>query len=132
MSATDIDINLRELIRSELLSIPLDQWGFFFPVHVAVWRFLHGLKPTLIGELDAGYDGEPYFKGRGAEWFITSVTNNPRYVELVEDIMYRVTSRLPPSSFERGFVSESELPPLDPAIVDQLRTVVRSQVQNAV
>ncbi len=131
MSSTERGSDFRELLRTELLNIPLAQWGFFFPLHGATWRFVETLSSKLIGELDAGYDDEPYFKGRGAKWFVTNITNNSRYLDLAEDIMYSVTDGLPRACFERGFVRESELPVIDPATVNQLQAVILEAVEAA-
>lgn len=131
MSSIESVADFHELLRAELLSIPLAQWGFFFPVHVAAWRFLETLNPKLVGELDAGYDDEPFFKGRGADWFVTNITNSSQYLDLAEDIMYSVTSALPRASFDRGFVHDSELPTIDHATVNQLRDVILKTVESA-
>lgn len=131
MSSTEGEADLRDLIRAEMLNIPLAQWGFFFPIHAAVWRFMRTISPSLLGELNAGYDGEPYFKGQGADWFIENITNNPRYIDLAEDIMYNVTSGLPPAAFDRGFVLDSELLAIDSSTVDELRSVITGEAQKA-
>ena len=58
---------LADLIVHELCSIPADKWGFFFPAHVALWRFIRTTRPDVLGELSAEYTDEPVFHGRGAE-----------------------------------------------------------------
>ena len=131
MSSTETDVSLSRLIRSELTNIPLTQWGFFFPIHVAVWRFVRSVRPTLLGELNAGFDDEPYFKGHGAEWFVAKITNNVRYQDVAEEIMRTVASQLPETSFSRGFVRESELPPIEEPAVAQLRAVVEEEAAKA-
>ena len=60
---------LTDLIVHELWSIPADKWGFFFPAHVALWRFIRSTRPDVLGELSAEFADGPVFHGRGAEWF---------------------------------------------------------------
>ncbi len=64
---------LADLIVHELWSIPADKWGFFFPAHVALWRFIRAERPDVLGELSARFKDEPVFDGRGAEWFCGSL-----------------------------------------------------------
>ena len=50
---------LQDLLRKEFVSIPIEHWGYFFPCHVAVWRFIQTARPGILGELQAGFDEEP-------------------------------------------------------------------------
>src|SRR5215471_16238794 len=59
-NASDADL-LMKLIRTELVSIPIEHWGFFFPAQVAVWRFIEAKRPGVLGELKATFRDEPYF-----------------------------------------------------------------------
>ena len=38
---------LADLIVHELWSIPADKWGFFFPAHIALWRFIRSTRPEV-------------------------------------------------------------------------------------
>jgi hypothetical protein len=83
-----------DLLDLELKGIPLEHWGFFFPCHVAAWRFIRERRPDLLGEIDCGYDHEPWFKGKGATWFLSSVVKDSEYLEGVEGIMYPLATKL--------------------------------------
>lgn len=43
-------------LRSEFLRIPFYLWGGFFPIHVAIWRFLHASFPEELGTVHAEKD----------------------------------------------------------------------------
>ena len=57
-------------IKDEFTKITIRKWGYFFPIQVATWRFMAQARPGVLGDFTAGYDTEPYFEGRGAEWFV--------------------------------------------------------------
>jgi hypothetical protein len=123
---------MEQLLRRELVSIPLRNWGFFFPGHVAVWRFIEASRPGVFGELRAGYDTEPYFRGKGSEWFAEVLCNREGYLALLERILYPIVDALSGGAKERGFLYESETPTLDPDAVDQLATQVLAAVDEAI
>lgn len=116
----EIALSLETLLRTELLSIPFEHWGYFFPCHVAAWRFIQDTRPGILGELQAGYDTEPYFKGKGAEWFCGVLGEQEEYIACLEAIMYPLTSQLSEKSKARGFPYEEELPPID---LDDIRAL---------
>ena len=124
----DIAVSLEALLRKELLSIPFEHWGYFFPCHVAAWRFIQDVRPGVLGELQAGYKTEPYFKGKGADWFCDVLGNQEEYIGCIEAIMYPLTDQLSEKSKARGFPYKEELPPLD---LDTVRALA-SAILNAV
>ncbi len=121
---------LMELLRRELASIPIAQWGYLFPGHVAVWRFIEAERPGVLGELAAGYDKEPYFKGRGSDWFCGTLGNQNDYLTPLEQIMYSAVGALSSEAKERGFLLETEVPPLDSDAVHRLARAVLSHVDH--
>jgi hypothetical protein len=123
---------LQRLIRNELLAIRLDHWGFFFPAHVAVWRFLHDRHPSAFDDVKAGYDTEPWFSGRGAGWFMQDLLNRDEYVDLVEEIMYAAAEQaLATPAKERGFVRENEIAEVDLGDAGRLARVVLAAADEA-
>ncbi len=125
------EARLEQLLRRELQSIPIEHWGFFFPLHVGVWRFIEEKRPGVLGSLDAGFRGEPYFKGKGADWFCHVLGNDPRYIELLESILYPLVHELGPKLPGMDFVPEDQLPPLVGTEVSELARVVLAAVDNA-
>lgn len=125
-----------ELIRQELTNIPVEHWGFFFPSHVAVWRFISEMRPGVLGELRAHFKDEPLFEGRGATWFCEELGSNGAYLDLLEAIMYPITRDAPATIREavrrRGFFHDHEIPQIDQAAVHQLADVVLAAVDQAV
>ncbi|HVT43621.1 MAG TPA: hypothetical protein VMT00_04455 [Thermoanaerobaculia bacterium] len=119
---------LLDLVRAELVNIPIEQWEFFFPVQVAVWRFISERRPGVLGELDAGFSNAPFFRGKGAEWFCGELGGDRRYGELLERIMYPVVDGLPRSAYARGFVVQPELSALDENAIRELEQLVIRQV----
>ncbi len=110
MSSSDL---LNELLRAEMSTIPIEHWGFFFPGHVAVWRFIEAKRPGVLGPLKAGFRSEPYFEGKGATWFCEVLGNDEQYLDLLEAIIYPVTSKAPAGVrervLERGFFHDDML-----------------------
>ena len=115
---------LKDLIRREIASIPIAHWGYFYPVHVAVWRFIEAERPGVLGELHSGYDTEPYFKGKGSEWFSGTLGNRDEYLDLLEQIMYPIAASLTPEAKKRGFLLEPEVPLPDSDVVRRLTETV--------
>ena len=85
---------LQGLIRAELGRLRLDHWGYFFPAHLAVWRFIREQRPSALDEVKCGYDTQPWFSGRGAHWFMETLVNRDDFVDLVEAIMYAAADHL--------------------------------------
>lgn len=127
---------LMGLIRRELVSIPVSHWGFFFPCHIAVWRFIEIKRPGSIGTLKATYRDEPCFEGAGSKWFCEVLGDNETYLNLLEAIMYPMTLDAATSARERvrqrGFFLDDELQPLDPEIVQQLAELVLKEVDEGI
>jgi hypothetical protein len=123
---------LQELLRKELVSIPIEHWGYFFPFHVAVWRFIQATRPGVLGELQAGFDKEPYFKGRGSDWFCGTLGNHGPYLDALEAIMYPLADALGQETRERGFLLEAEGPTVDLDEVRRLADVILAEVDEGV
>jgi len=123
---------LAMLLRKELCSIPIAHWGYFFPCHVAVWRFIEAARPGAIGGLDAGYDSEPYFKGRGSDWFCEMLGNDEGYLTLLENIMYPLVDALTSEIIERGFLTDTEASGIDENMVRHLEELVLCRVDEAI
>jgi hypothetical protein len=119
---------LGRLLRNELANMPIEHWGFFFPAHVAVWRFIETTRPGVLGPLKARFSDQPYFEGKGSSWFCNVLGNRAEYLHLLEAIMYPITRNAPDSVRDavraRGFFRDAEIPPLDPGTVRSLAEVV--------
>jgi hypothetical protein len=99
-----------ELIRSELANIPVEHWGYFFPATVALWRFIEEERPGILGEVSAGYDQQPYFKGKGSEWFVGELLNAEEVIDVVDGLMRDVVARIPRSVLMSGSVEHGDVP----------------------
>jgi len=124
-----------DLIRAELANVPIDHWGFFFPCHVAVWRFIQVMRPGILSELKAYFKDEPVFEGKGATWFCEELGSQEEYLDLLEAIMYPITRDAPPGVREavqrRGFFRDEEIPSIDAGTVQRLAEVVLRSVDQA-
>jgi hypothetical protein len=105
--------NLRSLLKEALSSAFILKWGYFFPFHIAVWGLIEGARPGLLGRLNATYDHEPIFYGKGAKWFTEELGNKPDYLDDVEKFMYWMFSKVPPPAKDRGFLYATEVPDFD-------------------
>jgi hypothetical protein len=127
---------LMKLVRTELVSIPIEHWGFFFPMHVAVWRFIEAKRPGVLGGLKATFRDEPCFHGKGARWFTRVLGNRADYIDALEAIMYPITRDAPTETRERvrdrGFFFDSEIPPIETTLVRQLASTVLDEVDKAI
>ena len=135
-SETSHEHMLTQLMQTELVSIPVEQWGFFFPLHVAVWRFIEAKRPGTLGPLKATFREEPYFHGKGATWFTSALGGRDDYLDLLEAIMYPITRNTPAELRERvrarGFFLDSEIPPLDVTLIRRLANIVLREVDSAI
>ena len=122
---------LLEYLEAELCNIPIEHWGFFYPCHVGVWRFIGDTWPGILGELQSGFDEEPYFRGKGSEWFCDTLGNDEAYLEAVERIMTLVVDGVSSGAKDRGFVAVEELPELPMEAVARLLSAVQAQVDAA-
>lgn len=111
-------------VRRALCETPLKLWGFFFPFLVALWRFVGASRPGLLGQLEASYEAEPKFAGKGAKWFCGTLLDDPVILDRVERFMYWMVGQVPASARERGFLLASELPTFDKALIDEIGRVV--------
>ena len=138
---------LESLITAELVSIPTYLWGGFFPIHVALWRYLIEQQAGIPGPVDAFKQSIvpqfPYsLRIQGDQYELTrqnssAATNDGGYVfsgpqsEQLKDILWRdgpildgveqlayfVSDNTNRESFLTGQVSEEDLPALDKNII---------------
>ncbi len=127
----DSRAELGALIAAELHTVPLANWGFFFPCHLAAWRFIHVRRPSRLGPLKARWDSEPVFEGLGAEWFCEKLGNDNQYLSAVEDIMRRTVDRLPVSAWDRGFLFAEEVPEIPDRSLATLLESIQKQLSEA-
>jgi|GEM_PF-3412939 len=134
-AAAEASGRLMGLVRAELANIPVQHWGFFFPCHVAVWRFIEWARPGVLGEVKALFKDEPVFEGRGATWFCEALGSHEEYVNLLEEVMYPITRDAPSAILDavrrRGFFRDEEIPSIDPSLVQRLADVVLAFVDQA-
>jgi hypothetical protein len=126
------DAILRELIRRELASIPADKWGFFFPAHVALWRFINRLRPGPFDEVQATYGAEPSFIGRGAIWFTDTLIQDDGVIGPIEAIMYHTVDKLRPELVTRESFRFDEIPSPNEDLVRQLAKRTLELVDQAI
>ena len=122
---------LRTLILNELSNLPIENWGFFFPVFVALWRFIEELRPHTLGTIRAGFDTEPYFHGPRARWFVDSLAHDERILGAAEKIMYGVVDALGSALMGRDSISVREVPPIDDALLFELAEATLAFVDDA-
>ncbi len=127
---------LMDLLRAELVNVPLDAWGFFFPCHVAVWKFIEVERPGVLGPINARFHGQPVFIGKGATWFCQELGEVEGYFDALEAIMYPLLRNATPilrqKVIERGCFYPEELPDIDPAPVERLAELALHAVDRAV
>jgi hypothetical protein len=123
---------LTALIRAELANTPIDRWGYFFPCHIAVWRFIEAMRPGVLAPVKASFKAEPEFEGRGAEWFCGVLGSDEAYLNELDAIMYPLVNAIPPEVRERGFLLEKEVPLITPQVVARLASVVLRRTDEAV
>jgi hypothetical protein len=135
LSGRDPVSELMGFVRGELTNIPIEHWGFFFPVHIAVWRFIEAMRPGVLGQVKAHFQGQPSFEGKGATWFCEELGSNEKYIGLLESIMYPITRNAPPAVREavrrRGFFQDDEIPAIETGLVRGLADVVLASVDQA-
>lgn len=127
---------LGNLIRNELLNVPIEKWGFFFPCVIAVWRFIEIKRTATLGTLVAGYDNEPYFNGKNAEVFceLFALGDNEEYVSLLEELMYPIADYIKanPSILQRGFLEPGEIPSLPTEKIEALASLILMEIDSAI
>jgi hypothetical protein len=136
---SDPDENiLLGLVKERLTSVPFNLWGAFFPYLLAVWQFIEVKRPGVLGQLDASYDNEPdaepYFEGKGAEWFTQVLFNYEPFIVKLEQISKGMVEDLVTKKhiLERGFLLLEEVPTIDSDIVKELALIVLAQVDRGV
>lgn len=123
---------LKAHLLTELSTIPLHSWRFFFPFSIAVWRFIQELRPGVLDELRAELRDYPYFEGKGAVWFAETLHDDDDYLTLLEKLFYPVVDAIPDQAWQRGFAHQQEIAALDNGLIDDLASVVLSSVDAAV
>lgn len=114
---------LRTLIRNELSAVPIEHWGYYFPCHVAVWRFLEAARPGVLDALAAGYDTEPYFLGKGSSWFVNRLGNDLEYLDVVDKIMRVVVDSLGSKLREKSNLDVNQMPEIDELLIARLARI---------
>ena len=122
---------LERFVKEELANVPLDQWGFFFPFWVALWRYIEAEHPGTLGELRCGYDDEPYFEGPRAAIFIR-FTEDPNVVSAVEHMARLAAKSITENARSRGFLKLTEVPPLPPEVLFSLSLEVETFLSRTV
>jgi len=122
---------LLDCIKDEFSKITIRRWGHFFPIQVATIRFIFQIRPGAIGDISARYDTIPAFSGRGAEWLVNNIFYTTEYQDLVEPLWYEVVGGITPSIKSREYMAVEEIPSLDPAIIEQLNTLILEKVEKA-
>jgi hypothetical protein len=120
-----------ELLRAELANIPVEHWGYFFPASVALWRLIEEARPGVLGEVSAGYDQEPFFKGKGSEWFVADLLNAEEIIDVIDGLMRDMVGRIPRSLLRRGFVQLGDVPSVGLVDVERLVTSTLKRVDEA-
>lgn len=121
---------ITSLIQQELFNIPVDAWGYFFPVYVAVWKSIHEIRPDLLDEIDAGFDTEPYFRGNGADWFMRIFGDRQDFVDASEQIMTNVVEKLGKGILSQGCLKREQIPSLDEEAVRELVSIIEEELSN--
>jgi hypothetical protein len=119
-------------LRNEFTSITIRKWGYFFPCLTATWQFITHVRPGVLGDVTAGYDSEPYFIGRGAEWFVDTLLMAQDYQDLVEPIWYQVAHSITPVIRQREYMRIDEFPELSNNKIEDLSRLILSKVDDGV
>ncbi len=121
----------RRLLIESLCSTPINKWGFFYPFDTAVWRLIEQARPGALGALNASFDSEPVFRGKGAKWFCEQLGNDAEYLNKEEEFMYWLVEKLPQSAQVRGFPQPSELPDFNDRRLQSIVSTVLNCVDQA-
>jgi hypothetical protein len=77
--------SLCEFLRIELTTIPVEHWKDYFPLQVAVLRFLGVRYPGKVALTRAGFDkAGPYVAGQGINWFADDLWTQEDILELAD------------------------------------------------
>lgn len=120
-----------DLFRAELSSIPIEHWGYFFPATVALWRIIEEIRRGVLGEVNAGYDEEPYFKGKGSEWFVSELLNAEEVMVVVDRLMRDTVARIPKELLASGSIRIGDVPSIEESDAERLVTVTLAFVDEA-
>ncbi len=123
---------LLSIVKNELNTIPINQWGYFFPFHIAVWRFIEEIQPGFLGELKAGYDDGPWFNGPKSKWFCEELGNSDAYIESIEKIMYPLVQDLPQVAKDRGYVLDKEIPEIDMDLIKEITSIIKQEMDKEI
>jgi hypothetical protein len=125
---------LLELIEYEFSRTKIHQWGYFFPMLIATWRFIWHVRPGFLGDVvDASYEygSPPRFKGKNAEWFVEMLVDNNDYQDLVEPLWYQIAEGITPTIRDRAIMLKEEMPKLDTIKVERLADLILAKIDNA-
>ncbi len=124
--------NLVDLLKARIKGVPIENWGYFYPCHLAAWDFIESKWPGKLGPVKSGFDSEPWFQGPKSDWFEDLISNNVEYVELVEKILTKVADNLKKDVLDRGFLMNEESLSLDVASISNLEHVIEQAVKAGV
>lgn len=124
-----VENQLQRLIARELMNVPLEKWGYYFPLLLAIWQYIEERYPGVLGELHATYDDEPQLSGEGAQWFGQAVMNDTHVVDVLDSIAYGVFDALPDAAKNRGFAIETDLSEIDATLLARLQSLIDASVR---
>jgi hypothetical protein len=125
---------LLELVEDEFLRTNVHNWGYFFPMLIATWRFIWYVRPGFLGAVvNAKYEygSPPRFKGKNADWFVEMLVDNNAYQDLVEPLWYQIAEGITPTVRDRAMILKEEMPKLDTIKVEQLAQLILAKVDPA-
>jgi hypothetical protein len=125
---------LLELIEDEFSRTNVHNWGYFFPILIATWRFIWYVRPGFLGAVVyAKYEhrSPPSFKGKNAAWFVEMLVDNNEYQDLVEPLWYQIAEGITPTVRDREMMRKEEIPKLDTIRVEQLAQLILARVDHA-
>jgi hypothetical protein len=150
---------LAHLVWQEHARTPVGVWGFFFPVTVAVWRFLIETHDPRAGKVHALWhdqtvplpnefeiEGESYFArrgrcsfdpekgplflGDGGNWLMELV-EAPAVTDALEAVAYAVPDSIPMEHRSRLQIDPRHIPQPDARLVQDLATALQTAVASA-
>ncbi len=148
--------DLGELIRLEHSNIPPGAWGFFFPVALAVWRYVvnRGVQGanevhafwtdstvSVANEIEVrgltymvrrnacshDYAHGPIFCGPGGQWLM-QLLEPPEVVSAVEAVAYSVPHSINQRVVRSGVVGLQDIPHPDASLVARLEESIERRL----
>ena len=149
---------LASLVRKEHSNLPVGAWGFFFPVVLAVWRFLNITHPGALGEVhprwadrsaavptEVEVSGDSYLirhtaalsfdptegpvlLGPGGSWIAEEMSSGP-LLDAVESLAYAVSGSIAQSLPRGGVLRLEQIPPPDRALVVEVARVAGERLE---